>query len=174
MKTNFIKISLISLVSFIILVFFLALNDDKKYNTEKLIGKKIANFEIKHFFKDETYDQNNLINEGYHLINIWASWCLPCKQEHPALMKLKSEKKLKLVGINFKDKKGNAAKFLKEMGNPYDILLIDPDGTKSVIFGVFGVPESILINNEKIVIKKFIGPLSKKDYTDIIKLINAK
>ena len=89
-------------------------------------------------------------------------------------MKLKNEKKLKLIGINFKDKKRNADKFLKKMGNPYDISLTDPDGTKAIIFGAFGVPESILIDKEKIVIKKFIGPINKKDYKDIIELVNEK
>ncbi len=174
MKMNILKISLIFLVSFIIIIFFLALSVEKKYSTEKLVGKKIDNFEIKHLYKEEVFNQNNLTNEKYNLINIWASWCMPCKKEHPELMKLKNEETLNLIGVNFKDKKKNADNFLKEMGNPYDVSLVDLDGTKTIIFGVFGVPESILINKEKIVIKKFIGPLSNNDYKDIIKLINEK
>ena len=66
------------------------------------------------------------------------------------------------------------ANFLKELGNPYDISLSDTDGTKSIIFGVFGVPESILINKERIIVKKFIGPLNINDYDDILKLVNEK
>ncbi len=174
MKMNIFKISLIFVVSFIIIIFFLALSVEKKYSTEKLVGKKIDNFEIKHLYKEEVFNQNNLTNEKYNLINIWASWCMPCKKEHPELMKLKNEETLNLIGVNFKDKKKNADNFLKEMGNPYDVSLVDLDGTKTIIFGVFGVPESILINKEKIVIKKFIGPLSNNDYKDIIKLINEK
>ena len=89
-------------------------------------------------------------------------------------MKLKNNKNLKLIGINFKDKKKNANNFLKKMGNPYDISLSDVNGTKSIIFGVFGVPESILINREQIIVKKFIGPLDNKDYKNILKLVNEK
>ena len=75
MKISILKIILISLISFIILVFFLALNIEKKYSTEKLIGKKIDNFEIKYLFEEDVFNQNDLINEQYYLINIWASWC---------------------------------------------------------------------------------------------------
>ena len=89
-------------------------------------------------------------------------------------MSLKKENNLKLIGINFKDKKFNAKNFLKELGNPYEISLRDNDGTSSVIFGVYGVPESILINKEHKIIKKFIGPLNTQDFNDILKLINEK
>ncbi len=174
MKNSIFKTAIISLVSFILIIFFLALKLDTNYSTEKLVGKKLDNFEIKYYLKEGLFSRDDLINNEYHLINIWASWCLPCKKEHPVLMKFKNEKKLKLVGINYKDKKINANKFLKKMGNPYDISLVDPDGTKSIIFGVFGVPESILIDKERIIIKKFIGPLNNKDLKDIIKIINEK
>ena len=172
MKISFFKIISISLVLFIILMFFFALNMDKKYSTERIVGKKISNFEIKYFSKEDIFRHSNLTNENYHLINIWASWCLPCKEEHPKLIKLNNEKNIKLIGINFKDKKLNAEKFLKNMGNPYDISLSDQDGTKSVLFGVFGVPESILIDKNHVIIKKFIGPLNNEDYKNIIEIIN--
>ena len=87
-------------------------------------------------------------------------------------MNLSKNNNLRLIGINFKDKKLNANNFLKEMGNPYDISLSDKDGTNSIIFGVYGIPESILINKEQKIISKFIGPLSMKDYEVILKLIN--
>ena len=174
MRISIFKTAIIFLASFILIIFFLALNLDTNYSTEKLVGKKLDNFELKYYSKEELFSRDDLINNEYHLINIWASWCLPCKKEHPVLMKLKNGKELKLVGINYKDKKINANRFLKKMGNPYDISLVDPDGTKSIIFGVFGVPESILINKERIVIKKFIGPLNNKDFKDIVELINEK
>ena len=174
MKISLLKIISISLSLFMILVFFLALNIDKRYSTEKIVGKKLENFEIKFLLKNDMFRKDNLTNENYHLFNIWASWCLPCKKEHPVLMSLKKENNLKLIGINFKDNKFNAKNFLKELGNPYEISLSDKDGTSSVIFGVYGVPESILINKEHEIIKKFIGPLNTQDYNDILKLINEK
>ena len=109
---------------------------------------------------------------NFTLINFWASWCSPCRVEHPILMSLSKSKKLKLVGINYKDKKNNAKKFLKELGNPYNLVAKDEIGKKSVNFGIYGIPESILVNKEMIVIKKFIGPLNTQDYNEILKIIN--
>ena len=104
-----------------------------------------------------------MIENEFYLINIWASWCLPCKIEHPLLMRLSEMNNLKLIGINYKDKELNANNFLNKLGNPYDILLEDKNGTNSIIFAVFGVPESILINDKKIIIEKFIGPINETD-----------
>ena len=174
MKISFLKIISISLVAFAIIVFFLALNIDKRYNTEKITGNNIDNFEIVFLNNDKIFKKQDLTNDKYHLINIWASWCLPCKKEHPILMNLKKENNLKLVGINFKDKKLNANNFLRELGNPYDFSLRDKDGTKSIIFGVYGVPESILIDKKHKIISKFIGPLNTKDYKYILQLLNEK
>ena len=174
MKISFLKIISISLVAFAIVVFFLALNIDKRYNTEKIVGNNIDNFEIVFLNNDKIFKKQDLTNDKYHLINIWASWCLPCKKEHPILMNLKKENNLKLVGINFKDKKLNANNFLRELGNPYDFSLRDKDGTKSILFGVYGIPESILIDKKHKIISKFIGPLNTKDYKDILQLLNEK
>ena len=174
MKISFLKIISLSLIIFIIIVFFLALNTDKRYSTEKIIGKNLDNFEMRFLLNDKIFKKNDLTYDNYYLINIWASWCLPCKKEHPILMRLGEETNLKLIGINFKDKKLNANKFLKEMGNPYEISLSDKNGTNSIIFGVYGVPESILIDKKHKIIKKFIGPLNINDYEDVLKLINEK
>jgi len=105
------------------------------------------------------------------LIDFWASWCAPCRLEHPFLLKLNSETKLNILGVNFKDKKNNAINFLNSYGNPYDELVRDDLGKKSVNFGVYGIPESILVNKDLIIIKKFIGPLSNEDYKIIQKII---
>ena len=174
MKISFLKIISISLVAFAIIVFFLALNVDKRYSTEKIVGKSVDNFEILFLNNDGMFKKQDLTNDKYHLINIWASWCIPCKKEHPILMNLKKENNLKIVGINFKDKKLNANNFLRELGNPYDFSLSDKDVTKSILFGVYGVPESILIDNNHKIISKFIGPLNFKDYEDILQLLNEK
>ena len=80
------------------------------------------------------------------------------------MLGLKDEKNLYLLGINFKDKKNNALNFLNQYGNPYDLLTKDELGKHSVNFGVYGIPESILINKNLVILKKFIGPISEKDY----------
>ena len=172
MRVSIFKIISLCLILFIIVIFFVALNIDKRYSTENIVGKKIDNFKIKFLFSDEVFKNEDLLNGEHYLINIWASWCLPCKKEHPILMKLSEEENLNLIGVNFKDKKNNAESFLKNLGNPYNIILSDADGTNSISFGVFGVPETILIDEKQIVIKKFVGPLDTNDYKNIIKVIN--
>ena len=172
MRVSIFKIISFCLILFIIVIFFVALNIDKRYSTENIVGKKIDSFKIKFLFSDEVFKNEDLLNGEHYLINIWASWCLPCKKEHPILMKLSEEENLNLIGVNFKDKKNNAESFLKNLGNPYNIILSDADGTNSISFGVFGVPETILIDEKQIVIKKFVGPLDANDYKNIIKAIN--
>ena len=88
-------------------------------------------------------------------------------------MKLSREQNLTIIGVNFKDKKNNAIKFLNDLGDPYDYLAGDSLGKNSVSFGVYGIPESILIDKELMIIRKFIGPLSNNDLIDIQKIINT-
>ncbi len=168
-----IKLIIILISLFIISIFFLSLGKDQIYNTEKiLIGKKLDQLSLKSFDGDNSFNTNDFKKNNFTLINFWASWCAPCRIEHPILMNLQKTKKLKLVGINFKDKKNNAKNFLQDLGNPYHKIAKDENGKKSVIFGIYGIPESILINEELIVIHKFVGPLSIEDYDKILEIIN--
>ena len=169
---NITKISVFIIIIFIIGVFFLGLNKDTNYNTNFLTGKKISNISLEYFDKNKFYKEEDLKRNNYTLINFWASWCLPCRQEHSLLTQLSKEKNLKLLGVNFKDKKKQAEIFLNELGNPYDFLTKDELGKSSVKFGIFGIPESILINKDLIILKKFVGPLSTEDYNSIVEIIN--
>ena len=87
-------------------------------------------------------------------------------------MELSKENNIKILGVNFKDKKINALKFLKDLGDPYEHLTIDSNGKQSVNFGIYGIPESILIDNKLTIIKKFVGPLTKQDLNNIKEIIN--
>ena len=119
------------------------------------------------------FDTNQTVNtieifqsDKLYLLNIWSSWCVPCREEHPFLMELKKNKQLKVVGMNYKDTKKNAKNFLEELGNPYDKIIFDNKGTNAIEWGAYGVPESFLINKDKI-IKKYIGPLNKQSIEEI-------
>jgi cytochrome c biogenesis protein CcmG/thiol:disulfide interchange protein DsbE len=169
---NIIKISIFIIIIFIIGVFFMGLNKDTNYKTNFLTGKKISNISLEYFDENKFYKEEDLKRNNYTLINFWASWCLPCRQEHSLLIQLSEEKNLKLLGVNFKDKKKQAEMFLNELGNPYDFLTKDELGKSSVKFGIFGIPESILVNKDLMILKKFVGPLSTEDYDSIVEIIN--
>ena len=168
-----IKISISLFLIFILVVFYLSLNRNSNYNTENLIGNKLNKIKLQSFQSENYFTNANLEKNNYTLINFWASWCAPCRLEHPFLMKLSKENNMKILGVNFKDKKDNALNFLSEFGNPFHYLAKDDQGKQSVSYGIYGIPESILINKEFIVIKKFIGPLNNEDFKEIIKIINS-
>lgn len=96
------------------------------------------------------------------LVNVWASWCGPCRIEHPVLMKLASEKRFRIVGINHKDSEKNAFNFLRELGNPYQAVGRDPKGRHSIEWGVYGIPETFIVDQNGKIIFKHVGPLTEK------------
>ena len=167
-----IKITVLIIFLFIIGVFFISLDKDTNYNTKNLIGKNISKINLEYFNEKKFYTEEDLKKNNYTLVNFWASWCAPCRNEHPLLLKLSKEKNLILLGVNFKDKKNQAKIFLKDLGNPYDFLAKDEFGKQSINFGIYGIPESILLNNNLQVLQKFVGPLTLKDYNLIIEIIN--
>ena len=172
MKRKVIKFFIIAILLFSIGVFFVGLNTSSIYDTKDLVGKKINKIEMKHFNDDSFITEKDLMKNNFTLINFWASWCAPCRDEHPFLLKLNQEKNIEILGINFKDKKDQASEFLEKFGNPYDDLVVDKFGKHSIDFGVYGIPESILINNDLMIIKKFIGPINESDMNFIRKTIN--
>ena len=175
MQKNIIKLSTILLIIFIIVVFFLGLNKSSIYDTKDLVGQKITKIQLNHFSDDRIITSEDLKKNDFTLINFWASWCAPCRDEHAMLLRLNNNiRNLKILGVNFKDKKNNALKFLSDLGNPYDDLARDEFGKNSINFGIYGIPESVLINKDLIIIKKFIGPISKNDYNFIKKILTKQ
>ena len=156
---------------FIFFIFFKGLEKPSNYLPEKNLNKIETSLVFKNLFDQKEILLGELIkNNNYSIINIWASWCLPCRDEHAYLLKLKNINEIDIIGINYKDKKSNAVKFLSDLGNPYLNVLVDKDGTKSIELGAIGVPETYLINN-KAMIKKYIGPLDDETYKEIIEII---
>ncbi len=94
------------------------------------------------------------------LVNIWASWCGPCRQEHPVLLELSRDKRFVIAGLNYKDKAANAKGFLSELGDPYRVIGVDQDGRTAIDWGVYGVPETFLVDREGIIRFKHVGPLT--------------
>jgi cytochrome c biogenesis protein CcmG, thiol:disulfide interchange protein DsbE len=97
------------------------------------------------------------------LVNVWASWCAPCRQEHPLLVELARDPSIRLVGINQKDNPDNARRFLGTLGNPYAAVGVDPNGRASIDWGVYGVPETFIVGPDGMIRYKHIGPLTPEN-----------
>ena len=172
MKINFFKIIIFSLVIFLLSIFWLGLKKDSNYSTRNLTGGQIDNFQLSSIHNDKFITEEALKQNKFTLINFFASWCVPCRLEHKYLVELKDQSKnVKILGVNFKDKKNNALTFLNELGDPYNFIASDSEGKASVLFGIYGIPESILINQELTIIKKIIGPINQKQFEEILKLV---
>tara|TARA_B100000700_G_scaffold311683_1_gene394279 strand:- start:253 stop:774 length:522 start_codon:yes stop_codon:yes gene_type:complete len=172
MKKKILPFSVIIIFVILFFIFYKSLEDSKIYTPDVNIKKEIPVFNSNEFFSGKNVKSSNIfeLDNNIYLLNIWSSWCVPCRQEHPFLMNLNLDSKLNIVGMNYKDNLKNAENFLKELGNPYKEIFIDLDGTIAIEWGAYGVPESFLIYNNKI-IKKYIGPLNQELVDEINLLI---
>jgi cytochrome c biogenesis protein CcmG, thiol:disulfide interchange protein DsbE len=101
------------------------------------------------------------------LVNVWASWCVPCHAEHPQLMRLAADRRLQLVGINYKDATENARRFLGRYGNPFSAVGVDENGRSAIEWGVYGVPESFLIGRDGRIAYKQVGPITNETLPEL-------
>tara|TARA_B100001094_G_C17993977_1_gene701677 strand:+ start:41 stop:559 length:519 start_codon:yes stop_codon:yes gene_type:complete len=171
MKIKVLPIILIITFLLIFFIFYKGLENSNIYIPENNIEKAIPSFGVKILDNNDEINSAEIFkNDKFYLMNIWASWCAPCKNEHPFLMSLSNLKNIEIIGLNYKDDYDNAKKFLKELDNPYKIILSDEDGTIAIEWGAYGVPESFLIYKKKI-IKKIIGPLNENSFLEIKKII---
>ena len=167
MKNKFLPFSIVIIFIIIFIILYKGLQDSNIYTPEAKSNYGVPSSLVKLFDTKQTVNTIEIFqSDKLYLLNIWSSWCVPCREEHPFLMELKKNKQLKVVGMNYKDTKKNAKNFLEELGNPYDKIIFDNKGTNAIEWGAYGVPESFLINNNKI-IKKYIGPLSKGSLQEI-------
>ena len=166
MKNKKIYFLLVVFFIFIFIIFYKGLNKTNLYTPNTNI-KRIPEFTSKALFKNKSYNSKEIFFQNkFYLFNIWASWCVPCRDEHSLLINLSKSKKIEIIGLNYKDNFENAKKFIDELGNPYSIILLDRDGTTSIELGAFGVPETFLIYENKI-LKRYIGPLNLKSIDEI-------
>jgi cytochrome c biogenesis protein CcmG/thiol:disulfide interchange protein DsbE len=103
------------------------------------------------------------------LVNVWASWCVPCHDEAPLLTELGKDKRLQLVGINYKDVADNARRFLGRYGNPFSVVGVDGNGRASIEWGVYGVPETFIVGRDGTIVYKLVGPITPDNIDRVLK-----
>jgi cytochrome c biogenesis protein CcmG/thiol:disulfide interchange protein DsbE len=167
MKNKLLLFSIGLVFIIIFIIFYKGLQNTNIYTPETKISYEVPLVSVKLFNSNKIVNTKEIFNsDNYYLLNIWSSWCVPCRQEHSILMELTKNDNLNIIGINYKDTKKNAKNFLNELGNPYDEIIFDDKGTNAIEWGAYGVPETFLINKNKI-IKKYIGPLTDNSIEEI-------
>lgn len=156
------KKTLIPLALFAVLLVFLAigLTRDPREVPSPLIDKPAPQFTLAQLHEPQkNFDSKSMLGQVW-LLNTWASWCVACREEHPVLMQYAKTKSVALIGLDYKDKPEEGSKWLARFGNPYDLSVSDLDGRVGINFGVYGVPETFLIDKQGIIRYKHIGPIT--------------
>ena len=136
-----------------------------------LLNKKVPMFETESLLKNERFVSSQEFGNEIILVNFFATWCKPCRDEHIYIKRFSSEKKIRVIGINYKDNSSNAIDWLKNLGNPYSNVPIDKSGRIAIDWGVYGIPETFLINSKGIIKYRHVGQITKKTYRKINLLI---
>ena len=171
MKNKILSVTVTLIFIMIFVIFYKGLQDTNIYTPETSSNNKIPTFSVQLFYSDKIINSSEIFDlDQLYLLNIWSSWCVPCRQEHSLLMDLAKNKNIKIFGLNYKDKRSNAEIFLNELGNPYEKIIFDIEGVNAIELGAYGVPETFIIFKNKI-IKKYIGPLNQDSIEQIKQLI---
>lgn len=162
------------LIVFAILVALLAigLTLNPRLVPSPLIDKPAPEFELPLLLKQGSFSQKDFLGQ-VTLLNVWASWCFACRQEHEVVKQL-ARNGVRIIGFNYKDEPDDAKNWLKKLGNPYQSVAADYDGRIAIDWGVYGAPETFLIDEQGIIRHKVIGPLSdQKNYDELMTVMNS-
>jgi len=159
---------LLPLGIFIALVLFLGvgLNLNPREIPSPFIGKPAPEFTTSQLHEPgKTISPKDMLGQVW-LLNVWASWCVSCRQEHPVLMDLARQGVVPLVGLNYKDARADGTEWLRQFGNPYQLSAFDLDGRIGIDYGVYGVPETFVIDKRGVIRLKHVGPVTPKAVTE--------
>jgi cytochrome c biogenesis protein CcmG/thiol:disulfide interchange protein DsbE len=153
---------LLPLGIFVVLVGFLlvGLNLNPRQVPSPLIGKPAPEFQLQQLHQaEQTLTSKDNLGKVW-LLNVWASWCVSCREEHPLLVELARSGIVPVYGLNYKDQRDDALKWLKQFGDPYTVSIVDPEGRTGIDYGVYGVPETYVIDKKGVIRYKQIGPVT--------------
>ena len=159
-----------SILFFLILSIFFYLLIIERNPSEipsNLLNKKVPIFEAESLIKNKKFISSNEFKNEITLVNFFSTWCKPCRDEHIYIKRFSNEKNIKVIGINYKDNSEKTIKWLKDLGNPYKDILIDKNGKIAIDWGVYGIPETFIINSNGIIKYRHVGPITGKIYKKI-------
>ena len=157
----------------ILLIFFYLLIIDRNPSElpSTLLDKNVPKFETASLLKKKKFVSSDIFGKEIKLVNFFATWCKPCRDEHVYIMRFSNEKGIRVIGINYKDSPENAIKWLKNLGNPYSDVPVDKNGRIAIDWGVYGIPETFVVSSKGIIRYRHVGPITKKIYKKINLLI---
>lgn len=159
---------MLPLVVFAILVVFLwkGLGKNPSVVPSALVGKPVPSFDYPTLMNPSQDVTNKLFLGHVSLLNVWATWCITCKAEHGQLMEIARSGVVNIYGLNYKDDRAKAVKWLKTEGDPFKKVIYDPKGNLAINLGVYGTPETFVIDKKGIIRDKVIGPISPQVWQD--------
>lgn len=161
MKLNRFAIPL-AVFAALVVVFAVALKraPEKQFVRSALIGKTAAEFQLPDLLKPGSNFDSRTLKGRWVLLNVWGTWCVECRAEHAQLLAIQREGKVAVIGLNYKDDDEAARQWLKELGNPFDAVPVDPQGRVAIDYGVYGAPETFLINPEGVIVDKVVSVIT--------------
>ena len=140
----------------------------------ELIGTQALPISLFKLSDNKYFRSKDLLGKKNLVVSFFATWCVPCRAEHNYIKSL-SNKGIKIIGINYKDDPKEAIKWLKELGNPYSDVAVDSNGSIAIDWGVYGIPESFIVNTKKIIQHRHVGPITKEEYNEFyLKILKNK
>lgn len=166
----------VPLVLFIALGYFLwkGLSLDPNAMPSALIGQPFPQFKQPSLENPEQILTNADFQGKPLLVNVWATWCPSCREEHPDLVALAKQNKLAIIGINYKDERPAAQQWIRELGNPYLFNIFDEQGMLGLDLGVFGAPENYLVDAQGIVRYRHVGPITAEAWAEMLRIANVQ
>lgn len=152
----------------LVVLFIFGLNNDPRVVPSPFIGKPLPEISLPVLGQPDNVKSIDELKGDVFLLNIWATWCPPCREEHPILVNLAREENIVFLGLNLKDDETAALKWLEDLGNPYQLNLADKEGLAVIDLGVYGAPETFIVDKNGIIKYKHIGPLTTEVANEII------
>ena len=172
MKKQFLKLPIIIFFIILFIFFYLLIIDRNPSKVPSaLLNKSVPNFESETLIENKKFVSSKEFGNQVVIVNFFATWCKPCKDEHVFIKRFADDQNIKVIGINYKDDSRKTIKWLQKLGNPYSSVAIDKNGKIAIDWGVYGIPETFIVDSKGIIKFRHTGPINKKKYKEINLLI---